>query len=58
MGVSSLSYEYACLILRDVCAWIVGLGDGWELVHQLDLEDALSLLLETSEDREYTVLLS
>lgn len=39
-----LSHEEAWMLLRLLCVRIIQMEDGWELVHQLDLETVLGLL--------------
>lgn len=43
-GFGKLSHEEAWIFLRRLCVRIIQMEDGWELVHQLDLETALGLL--------------
>jgi len=46
LKTTMLSHEEAWILLCRLCARIIQMEDGWELVHQLDLEAVPGLLSE------------
>lgn len=51
--LTTLSYEEVCIFVRRLCMRIAQMEDGWDTIHQIDIENALNLLLDISEDGTY-----